>query len=142
MRVICRINNLKDWAEGDGTMDLSEVGAAATAFPDDFFRDEQRYVPLRDVIHKITTEMNLVLMDMDEVPKLVARALLLDSHRLTPSIVEKASPASVQLKLYNLRAQAWAETLMKTLDDILRSFRYIAMKLAKKVLPSNTAEFN
>lgn len=112
-------------------MDLSEVGAAATRFPDDFFHDEQRYVPLSDVIRTITTEMDLVSMDMGEVPELVARALLLDSHRLTLSIVEKAFPAGVQLELYNLRAQVWAETLMKTQDNGLRSFRDMAMKLAR-----------
>ena len=53
-------------------------------------------------------------MDMSEVPELVARALLLDSRRLTPLIVEKAFPAGVQLELYNLKSQVWAETLMKT----------------------------
>lgn len=120
------IENLKDWAEGDGAMDLNEVGAAASRFPDDFFVGEQRYVPLSDVIHTITTEMDLVSMDMGEVPELVARALLLDFHKLTPLIVEKAFPAGVQLELYNLRAQAWAGTLMKTQGNGMKSFRDMA----------------
>jgi hypothetical protein len=110
-------------------VDLDEVGAAASKFSSDHFRDAQKYVPLADIITKVKSEMGLVSMDMGEVPDLVAPALLLDPHKLSPTIVEKAFPAVVQMGLYNLKADKWAETLMKCQDNGLKMFRDRALHL-------------
>ena len=74
--------------------------------------------------------MDLKELDMDDVPDFISRVLLLDSHCLTPVVVERAFPGGVNMNVYDTRSRSWAKTLSQVQDDGLRQIRDRAMRVA------------
>ena len=79
---------------------------------------------------RVNAEADIVHLDMGEVPDLITRALLLDAQCLTPTVVERAFPAGVNMSVFDLKSNSWKKTLSRVQDYGLRTLRDRAMFLA------------
>jgi len=126
------IEQYKAWVQRHPKADLSNPanGFIDGEYPDGFFNAKERYVALSSVIDRVNGEMDIVDLDMGEVPDLITRVLLLDVHRLTSAVVERAFPAGVDMNVFDTKAKSWQKTLSRVQDDGLHIMRDRAMKVA------------